>query len=261
MHKIKHGLSLAAGLMLALTATTALAAGPLRVGFAAEPYPPFTYKSSSGQWTGFEIELANELCAQLNRECRHVPTAWSGIIPALKSNKIDMILGSMSITKKREKVVDFSRPYYKTVGAYVGPKSMQIDLPQGLKGKLLGVQSSTTHSSFARKELSNTGVELKYYDKQEQANRDLLAGRIDLTLADQIAMQQFVQRPSAQDFEIKGTVPSDASEYGSGIGVALRKSDDALRKKVNRALTTLIDNGTCAKLSQKYFSQNICSAK
>jgi len=260
MNRIRQGLLLATGLTLALAATTALAAGPLRVGFAAEPYPPFSYTSSSGQWTGFEIELANDLCARLDRECRHVPTAWSGIIPALNSSKIDMIMNSMSITKKREKVVDFSRPYYKTLGAYIGPKSMDINIPQGLKGKILGVQASTTHSSYARKELAGMGVQLKYYDKQEQANRDLLAGRIDLTLADQIAMQQFLQRDSARDLEIKGTVPSNAPEYGKGIGIALRKSDDALRKKVNKALTTLIDDGTCEKLSQKYFNQNICSS-
>src|SRR5699024_3217376 len=104
---------------------------------------------SSGEWTGFEVEIAQAICEEMNRECVTTPTAWSGIIPALNSGKIDMIIGSMSITDKRDKLVDFSKPYYNTGFAFVGPKSMDVELPQGLKGKILGVQSATMAAKHA----------------------------------------------------------------------------------------------------------------
>ncbi|MDZ7714526.1 MAG: transporter substrate-binding domain-containing protein [Rhodovibrio sp.] len=170
-----------------------LAAEPLKIGISGEPYPPFTYKSSSGGWTGFEVELADALCDRIDRECTITPTAWSGIIPALNSGKIDVIMNSMSITEKRDRVIDFTDPYYYTAGAYVGPTDMDISIPDGLDGKVLGVQGATTHANFARAALSDTGVEVKIYNKQEQANRDLLAGRVDLILADEIAMQEFLE--------------------------------------------------------------------
>jgi polar amino acid transport system substrate-binding protein len=246
-------------LSLLLTAGNAMAAQPLKVGYAAEPYPPFTYKTSSGEWTGFEVELANAVCEEIGRECNRRATAWSGIIPALKSNKIDMIFNSMSITEERDKVVDFTNPYYKTGGAYVAREDMGIEFPQGLKGKTLGVQSSTTHSNYARDALSDMGIELKFYNKQEQANRDLRNRRIDATLADQIAMAEFVDRDNAADLEIKATTPEHPA-YGEGIGIAVRESDNELRTQLNKALAAVIENGTCKRLSQEYFDQNICTS-
>ena len=258
MHAMKKLLSALAGLALVLTATNALAAGPLKIGVSAEPYPPFTYKSSSGDWTGFEVELAEEICAQLeDRQCQITPTAWSGIIPALKSGKIDLIMTSMSITEKRDKVIDFTDPYYYTAGAYVAPKDMKVEIPEGLDGKILGVQAATTHANFAREALADTGVEIKTYEEQEQANRDLLAGRVDLILADQIAMGEFVERDSAQGLEIKATAPRHPA-FGEGIGIGVREDDDELRRKLNEAIATVLENGSCTELSQKYFGQDIC---
>jgi polar amino acid transport system substrate-binding protein len=67
-------------------------AEPLKVAFAAEPYPPFTEADASGKWHGFEVDIADALCAQMKAECVHTPVAWDGIIPALTSGQVDMIV-------------------------------------------------------------------------------------------------------------------------------------------------------------------------
>lgn len=242
------------GFALAFTAGPAPAAEPLQVGISSEPYPPFTYKSASGEWAGFEVELAQAICAEMERECVTAPTAWSGIIPALNSGKIDMIIGSMSITERRDKLVDFSKPYYNTGFAFVAPKDMDIKLPEGLSGKILGVQSATMAAKYARTQLRDTGVQIKYYPKQEQLNRDLLAHRVDLMLADAVAMYPVVNRDSASSLEIKKVTPP----YSEGVAVVLRESDDKLRKQVNKAVTAVIADGTCKALSQQYFEADIC---
>lgn len=257
MHRIT---AVIAGMAIAMTAAVgSLAAEPLKIGISAEPYPPFTYKSSGGEWTGFEVELADALCDRIDRACTITPTGWDGIIPALNSGKIDVIMNSMSITEKRDRVIDFTDPYYYTAGAYVGAVDMDISIPEGLDGKILGVQGATTHSSFARAALSDTGVEVKIYNKQEQANRDLLAGRVDLILADEIAMQEFLERDNVSGYAIKAKAPKHKA-YGEGIGIGVRADDDQLTQELNKAIRAVLDDGTCAELSRKYFGTDICGA-
>lgn len=251
--------------MIAAAGTLAVAgtasADALKIGISAEPYPPFTYKSSGGEWTGFEVELADAICAEMGADCTITPTGWGGIIPALNSGKIDVIMNSMSITEKRDKVIDFSDPYYYTRGAFVAAAGMELnDLPGDLEGKILGVQGATTHASYAREELSDVVSRIQQYDQQEQANRDLLAGRIDVVLADEIAMSEFVERDDvAGDYAIKVKAPKHPA-FGEGIGIGVREDDDELTRRLNAAIATVLENGTCSELSQKYFGTDICGA-
>ncbi|ALM52443.1 transporter substrate-binding domain-containing protein [Halomonas huangheensis] len=246
-------------LTTALTSITfsAQAEEPLRIGISAEPYPPFTYTSSNGEWTGFEVELANAICDAMQRECEITPTGWSGIIPSLKSGRIDMIMNSMSITEARQRVIDFSSPYYFTPGAYVAATDFTDELPEGLDGKVLGVQSATTNATFARRALRDQDVDVRLYDQAEQVNRDLLAGRLDVILADEIAMREFVERDEADGFEIKATAPHHAA-YGEGVGIGVRKDDDALTDSLNTAIAQINADGTCSSLSEQYFGTDVC---
>ncbi len=234
-----------------------LAAQELKIGFAAEPYPPFTFKGADGSWTGFELELAYAICAEMEQPCAEVPVAWSGIIPALNAGKIDMIFGSMSITAERDRVIDFSKPYYYTSGAFIAAESLDLAGLDDLGGKILGVQGATTHASFARQELQPKGVSVQIYDQQDQANRDLVAGRVDVILADEIAMTAFVESPDAAGYAIKFKAPRHPA-FGDGVGVGLREGEPDLHAAVNAAIDTLIGNGGCAALSNKYFGTDIC---
>ncbi|EHJ94513.1 Cystine-binding periplasmic protein [Vreelandella boliviensis LC1] len=236
---------------------TAQAAEPLKVGISGEPYPPFTYKAASGDWTGFEVELAHAFCAAMDRECEIAPTGWSGIIPSLNAGRIDMIMNSMSITDKRKRVIDFTRPYYFTPGAYVATSDQVLDIPDGLDGLVMGVQSATTNATYARRALRDSGVDIRLYDQAEQVNNDLLSGRLDVILADEIAMMQFLDRNEAEAFEIKATAPLHEA-YGEGIGIGLRQGEDALREALNAAIATVIEGGTCASLSEQYLGTDVC---
>lgn len=250
--------------MMMITAVTALALGhtaqaaePLKVGISGEPYPPFTYKAASGDWTGFEVELAHAFCDAMGRECDIVPTGWSGIIPSLNAGRIDMIMNSMSITEQRQQVIDFTRPYYFTPGAYVAAINATLDIPEGLDGLTMGVQGATTNATYARRELRDSGVDIRLYNQAEQVNNDLLSGRLDVILADEIAMLQFLDRDEAEGFEIKATAPRHEA-YGAGIGIGLRQADDELGEALNTAIATVIEEGTCASLSERYLGTDVC---
>lgn len=240
-----------------LLGQSVLADEPLKIGISGEPYPPFTYKAASGEWTGFEVELALDICEAMGRECEIAPTGWSGIIPSLNAGRIDMIMNSMSITERRQRVIDFSRPYYFSPGAYVAASTRDIPIPNGLDGLVIGIQSATTNATYARRELRDSGVDIRLYDQAEQVNNDLLSGRLDVVLADEIAMLQFLKRSEAEDFEVKAIAPHHAA-YGEGIGIGLRQEDNTLKEALNGAIAAVIENGTCASLSEEYLGTDVC---
>jgi polar amino acid transport system substrate-binding protein len=244
--------------ILALLLTVSLAsAKTVRVGFGAEPYPPFTSPDASGKWVGWEIEMIQAVCKQAGLNCKLAPTSWDGIIPALTSKKIDMIMGSMSITAERLKTVDFSDKYYNTPAVIVGAKSMKFDAtPEGLKGKILGVQVATIHKAYVDKYFK--GAEIKEYQTQDEANQDLVSGRIDATQADSLAMELFLKSPEGkQCCDLKGAVKDDPAILGAGVGVAVRKGDTELKNTINAAIKAIRANGVYDKISKKYFSFDI----
>ncbi len=246
-------------LVLAVTAlcTTLAHAEKVRVGIAAEPYPPFYTPDASGDWSGWEIDIIRAVCDAADLDCELAPTAWDGIIPSLKSKKIDMIMGSMSITKERQKQIDFSNKYYKTPTIIVGTKRLDFKpTPEGLEGKILGVQRATVHAAYAHKHFQ--GATIKEYQTQDEINQDLISGRIDATQADALALERFLKTEAGQSCcELKGKVADDPAVLGKGIGVGLRKEDDELKARINKAIKTIRDNGTYDAITQKYFDFDI----
>jgi polar amino acid transport system substrate-binding protein len=248
--------SLFAGAVLAVAGFAAQAQDAIKFGVAAEPYPPFSSKDASGKWVGFEIDLMDAVCAEMKAKCELVEVAWDGIIPSLQEKKIDVIWSSMSITDKRKQVIDFTEMYYDTPAMFVAAKSSDIQISDdGLKGKIIGVQTSTTHADYAQKEYGDV-AEIKIYDTQDNANADLVAGRVDVLLADAIALDAFLKSDVGGDFEVKAQAPDDPV-FGYGVGGGMRKEDDELEKSLNLAIDTLLKNGKYNEIAKKYFDFDI----
>ncbi|MBO9443348.1 transporter substrate-binding domain-containing protein [Phaeobacter italicus] len=243
----------------ALAATAVMAqAEPVKIGVAAEPYPPFASLDSSGTWVGWEIDVINAVCAAAELECVITPVAWDGIIPSLTGQQIDAIMASMSITEERLKTIDFSDPYYNTPAVIVADKSMDIDAtPASLDGKIVGIQASTIHQAYAQKYF--TGAELRVYQTQDEANQDLFAGRIDATQADSIAMADFVGSDAGACCEIKGAVANDEAILGKGVGAGVRKGETDILEALNKGIAMILADGTHAEITSKYFTTSIYS--
>ena len=236
-------------------------AEPVKVGFSPEAYPPFWSQDASGTWTGWEVEFINAMCAEAKLECELTPIPWDGLIPALKTKKIDAIMNSMSITAEREKEIAFSDRYYNTPTAVIGAKDQTFDAtPEGLKGKIIGVQVSTVHAAYAKKHFTDA-AEIKEYQTQDEANQDLAAGRIDATQADSIALDAFLKSDTGMACcDLKGMVAADLEVLGPGVGAGVRKEDTALKDKINAAIAAIQSNGTYAEVTKKYFDFDISGA-
>ncbi|RUZ43606.1 transporter substrate-binding domain-containing protein, partial [Mesorhizobium sp. M7A.F.Ca.CA.004.05.2.1] len=137
----------AAMLVMAAGSLSAQAAEKIKIGTEGA-YPPFNTITADGKVEGFDIDIANALCAQMKVECEIVTQDWDGIIPALQAKKFDAIIASMSITEERKKQVAFTNKYYTTPLALVAPKDSDLTStePPALAGKTVGAQASTTQA-------------------------------------------------------------------------------------------------------------------
>ena len=247
--------------LVALTTTlmaSSAYAEALRVGIDAGPYPPFASPDASGKWVGWDIEFMEAVCAEAKVECVVTPTAWDGIIPALNEKKLDAIMGSMSITEERMKEIDFSNKYYNTPAAVAVSKGSGIAAtPEGLAGKIIGVQGSTIHAAYATKYFAPTAAEVKIYQTQDEANQDLAAGRVDAVLADSLVLSTFVKSDAGTACcELAGNVADDPAILGLGVGIGLRKGDP-MKETFNAAIATVRASGKYDEISKKYFDFDI----
>lgn len=247
---------IATGLAAAILSAGTASAEEVKIGIAAEPYSPFSSLDSSGTWSGWEIDIINAVCDAAELDCVITPVAWDGIIPSLTGQQIDAIMNSMSITEERLKTIDFSDPYYNTPAVIVADKSLDIEpTSESLAGKILGVQASTIHQAYAQEHFGE--AEIRVYQTQDEANQDLFAGRIDAAQADSIAMADFVNSDAGACCEIKGAVADDPAILGRGVGAGVRKGDDALREALNMGIATILEDGTHAEITSKYFDASI----
>ena len=218
-------------------------------------YPPFNTITADGKIEGFDIDIANALCAQMKVECEIVTQDWDGIIPALQAKKFDAIIASMSITEERKKQVAFTNKYYTTPLALVAPKDSDLTSaePTALAGKTVGAQASTTQADYAQDAYGKAGAEAKLYPTQEEAITDLQNGRLDAVISDKFVLVDWLKKASEGCCKLIGDVKGTETQ----AGIAVRLEDTALRDKLNVAIDAIVADGTYKKIQAKYFDFDI----
>ena len=221
-------------------------------------YPPFNFVDNKGRLQGFDIDIAKALCDVMGVECTFVMQDWDGIIPGLLAKKYDCIIASMSITEERKKKVDFTEKYYMTPAKFVAKKGAGFEISKmGLKGKAVGVQRATVTENFLRDKFGDT-VKVRSYATLDEAKMDLLSGRVDLIIADSVVLKGgFLDTDAGKDYAFVGPGFSEKKWFGEGIGIAIRKGEDDLREKFNKAINEIRQNGTYQKINGKYFDFDV----
>ncbi len=215
-------------------------------------WAPFNYVDKNGSLAGFDVDIANALCARMKADCEIVAQDWDGMIPSLKVRKFDAIVASMSMTEDRLKQVDFTDRYYSGGLRFMGPKGKDLDTTStGLKGKVIGAQRATVGGQFLEDNLADI-VEIKLYDTQEGVYLDLLAGRLDGALSDELPTWNWLSSDQGKGFEFKG----ESFAKDDRIGIAVRKNDP-LKAKLNKALKEIRADGTYDRINKKYFPFSI----
>jgi polar amino acid transport system substrate-binding protein len=219
--------------------------------------PPYNYLENN-KLAGFEIDLAEDLCARMKVACTFMTQNWDGLIPGLLAHQYDAIMAAMEITDEAQLKIAFSKPYIRMPSAIVTLKEhATLDTsPEGLVGKKIGVESGGTHQAYAEAVYKQS--EVQPYASLEEAILDLAEGRIDLVIGDKDAVESFLTtRREGQCCVIAADVPRDPAYFGDGIGIGLRKDDTSLKVMFEKALDSSMADGTFARIRAKYFGFKI----
>ncbi|MEX4004863.1 transporter substrate-binding domain-containing protein [Paraburkholderia sp. EG285A] len=236
------------------------AAETVRIGTVLDQ-APFEYRDSNGQVAGLEVTLGNKMCEVMHVKCQWVTMDFDALIPALKAKKVDAVYAQMSITKEREKSVDFTNPITSAQVQYVAKVGSGItDDPATLKGKTVGVQSGSIQEDYMHKRLPDVSV--KVYQTVNEAYLDLLANRIDAVFDDKSAEYDWITKEGKRaGFDYAGKPVVDNEILGPGTGIAVRKGDEHLLASFNSAIRQMVSDGTFSRESAKYFPFSIAPTK
>jgi len=232
----------------------------IRIGVEGA-YPPFSKTEKDGTVTGFDIDIANALCAELNAKCTLVKQDWDGIIPALLGRKFDAIIATMDITEERLKKVAFTNKYQHIPARFVAKKGASYESSDAfMKGKSIGVQRATTMDLYISDNFPS--AKIKRYGSADEAYLDLKAGRLDYVMADSAAIADgLLGKQGGDKFAFVGPKLNDPKWFGYGAGIAIRKQDKDLAMQLNKAIAAIRANGTYKKIQDKYFTFDVYGAE
>lgn len=255
--QLQHPIAIASLLFALSMHGQAASMDALRVG--QDPtYAPFEYRTPDGKLVGFEIDIANALCAEMRMQCVFIDHAWSGIMPALLANQFDVIISSMSMTDERKQAVIFSDKIYSTPSRLIVKRGSGIDgSPGSLKGKKIGVLNGSTQEIYACKVFGRAGAAVIGYGITQDSYQDMASGRLDALVADIVeAKAGLLDKPEGKPFGWVGGDLNDAL-FKVGTGAALRKTDTVLRDRINAALKAIRSKGTYTKIAAQYFTFDV----
>ena len=242
-----------------LLGASAVSAEALRVGTECT-YHPFNYRTDDGTLTGYDVDVATEVGKRIDAEIEFVCQEWKGMIPALLAGKFDLIVASMSITEKRLKQVDFSAPYRVSIGQFVGTKAKSLELfnsdgtvnTAGFSGARIGLERATTYEEWLKAYVPD--AEVAYYDNNESMYLDLAAGRVDAIMTNPMkAYLKFLSKEDGAGFEVVGPQIAEEKYFGIGVGIGLRKGNDALKGRMDEALKGMTEDGSLGEFGLRYF--------
>lgn len=245
---------LAAAVFAAVFSCQAWAQEKLIIGTEGA-YPPFNNLTAGGELVGFDIDIARALCARMTVECSFVAVDWDGLIPALQSGKIDVIMASLTITDERRKHVLFTHKYYETPLAIVARKEAGLATtgPSSFAGRTLGVQGQTWQADYAAGAFGEAGAELRLYPAQTEAMLDLSNGRLDAVLSDKVQLLDWMKSDGADCCVIVG----DVAGTGAEAGIAVRLDDVELRDRLEAALDAILADGAYDAVRKRYFDFDV----
>jgi len=220
----------------------------LKVGMELA-YPPFEMSDTQGNPQGVSVDFARRLGEYLGQEVVIENTAWSGLIPSLKTGKIDLIISSMTITDERKKTIDFSIPYAKSSLAILANKNSGVmsigDLNQ--KGKKVAVKKGSTGHLYAINHLKN--AEVLVFDKENACVLEVSQAKADAFLYDQLTIYKNSVKHKETTVALLKSFQKDFEYWG----VAL-KQNDPLKKDVDAFITKAKADGTFDAFANKYLT-------
>ncbi|HHG8774925.1 TPA: arginine ABC transporter substrate-binding protein [Raoultella planticola] len=211
--------------------------------------PPFESVNAKNQPSGFDIDLAQALCKQMQAECKFTPQSFNTLIPALRFKKFDAIIAGIEVIPMREKQVAFTQPYRQTLSGVVVTAKDAAHRFADLKDKKLGVVKGTVHQHYLHDK--QKGVNVIVYDNDASALGALKDGSVNGVMGDQATLAPWLQ--DNPDYAMMDERATDPQYYGKQYAIAVRKDDPELLNAINAALAVVKVSPEFQAMEQKWF--------
>jgi ABC-type amino acid transport substrate-binding protein len=216
-------------------------------------YPPFNYIDRKGLPAGFEMDLAQEACERMKAECTFVAADWNDLIPGLIDKKFDIVMASLEVTPERRRRLGMSRRYYLSPGAFIAAKGAPYDGPPALlRNKRIGVQRDSMHADWLDKNFRRS-AQIKRYASVADELQALAKGEVDAVFGDKAQLWLWSQTPEGRCCTVMGQDIKDTRTLGIGVSAGIRREDVKLREAFNKAIGSMLSDGTYKQLNDKYF--------
>ena len=219
-----------------------------------ENYPPFGFQTPDGGLTGFNVDLARAICAELDVPCTIQARRFDTITSAIEKGEADAAIASIAISPEARKRVDFTSPYYRTPARFAAtlnsaPAQMR---PSLLQGRTVGVAAGTAHEAYLAQFFP--GIKLRPYPNPAALLAGLRSNEVNIIFGDGIALAIWLNgAESGNCCELRDGPFTESAYFGEGAGIAVSHKNPAIRMILNYALVRLAERGVYTDLYLKYF--------
>ena len=235
-------------LLTAILLGSSIAVSAQELTFAMEPsYPPFETTNEKGEIIGFDVDVANAICQEIQVTCKFKSETFDSLIPSLKAKRFDAAISAIDITDARAKQVLFADAYYDSSASYVALKG-KATLESA---KNIGVQNGTTFQQYTVAETKQYSP--KSYASLQNAILDLKSGRIDIILGDTAVLSDMISKEP--EIQFVGEKVTNKKYFGNGLGIAMHKSNKDLAAQLNKGLAAIKANGEYQKIYDKWMTK------
>lgn len=217
-------------------------------------YPPFNYYDEDGSLTGFNIDLARALCAELEVTCEINPTDWGNLVKSVQAEEAEAIIASLAITPKTIEQVDFTDGYYATPAKFVTQAASTLNdiTPEGLEEVKIGVVKDTAHERYLRDFFKQS--EIVPFETDDDLRGALKAGQVQAMFGDAISLMFWINgQDAAGCCQFRGRGFLEPRYFGEGVGIAVAKGNIRLKEVLNYALARVRASGRFEELVLRYF--------
>jgi polar amino acid transport system substrate-binding protein len=220
----------------------------LRVGMELT-YPPFEMKDAQGNPDGVGVKMAEALAKELGRPLKIVPMEFTGLIPALQSGSVDLVISSMTANEVRRQSIDFSEPYAFTGLSILVGKNSTIQSAEDLKkdGIRIAVKSGTTAEAWSNNNAPKAKVTA--YSEESACVQEVAQGRADAFIYDQLSIYNHHKKNA------DSTRPILKAFVEENWAVGIAKGNDELKGKVNAFIEKFRKDGGFGKLGDQYLQE------
>lgn len=216
-----------------------------------DKFAPMGFRDENNKIVGFDIDLANAASEKMEKKVKFQPIDWSTKEAELSSGRIDLIWNGYTITDDRKKKVLFTKPYLKNAQVVVTLADSKLTTLDDLNGKVVGLQtlSSASDALEAAPIRSKIKTVTEFADNV-QALTDLKSGRLDAVVIDEIVINYYMTKEK-EAFKVL-----DESLAPEEYGIGVKKGNEALLEKLQKALDEMNEDGTAEGISKKWFGEN-----